>query len=71
MAAITSAVAKVLWRQELRSVRWIVLSSVSGLAILVVDAVGLVTTGREAKMGVYAAMVVACAASQWWVAHRR
>ncbi len=71
MAAITSAAAKVLWRRELRSVRWIALSSVSAFAIFVVELAGLVLTGRDAKMEVYVAMAVACATSLWWMVRRR
>ena len=71
MAAVTSAAAKVLWRNELHWVRWIALSTVSAFAILMVELVGLMVTGRDAKMEVYAAMAVACAASLYWMVRRR
>ena len=71
LAVLASAAARVLWRHELRSVRWIDLARVAALASLVVEAVGLVVTGRDAKMEVYAAMALACAASLWWMIRRR
>ena len=71
LAVLASAAARVLWRHELRSVRWIDLASVAALASLVVEAVGLVVTGRDAKMEGYAAMALACAASLWWMIRRR
>nr|WP_315464306.1 hypothetical protein [uncultured Rhodoferax sp.] len=40
---------------------------VAGLAALVG---GLVFFGRDGKMATYAAMVLACAASQWWAMRR-
>ena len=40
---------------------------VAGLAALLA---GLVFFGRDGKMATYAAMVLACAASQWWSMRR-
>jgi hypothetical protein len=71
MAVLASTAARVLWRHELRSARWIDLARVSALAGLVVQAAGLVVTGRDANMEVYAAMALACAASLWWMIRRR
>ena len=71
MAAITSAAAKAMWRKELCETRWMVLASVSATATFAVEVAGLAITGRDAKMEVYAAMAVACAASLWWMTRRR
>ena len=45
----------------------VAINFVAGLAALVG---GLMFFGRDGKMATYAAMVLACAASQWWVMRR-
>ena len=71
LALFASAAAKILWRNELRSEPWTSLVGASALASLAAEVAGLVITGRDARMGVYAGMVLACAASLWWSMRRR
>ena len=63
---LTSTMAKLLWRRELKAIAWIRLSmwacSVSALTLLA----GLVVFGRDGKMAIYGAMLTACALSLWW-----
>ena len=62
---LTSTVAKLLWRRELKAIAWTRLSvwacSVSALTLLA----GLVVFGRDGKMASYGAMLAACALSLW------
>lgn len=64
---VAPALAKLLWRRELKRVSWIRLSawSVAGCAGMLVA--GLVVFGHDGKMATYAAMVAACALALWWV----
>ena len=63
---LTSTVAKLLWRRELKAIAWTRLSvwacGVSALTLLA----GLVVFGRDGKMASYGAMLAACALSLWW-----
>ena len=63
---LTSTVAKLLWRRELKAIAWTRLSvwacSMSALTLLA----GLVVFGRDGKMASYGAMLAACALSLWW-----
>ena len=63
---IAPALAKLLWRQDLRGVRWWALArwtvAASALALLG----GLAITGRDGRMGTYGAMVVLAALALWW-----
>jgi len=45
-------------------------AAINFIAGLVALLVGLVFFGRDGKMATYAAMVLACAASQWWSMRR-
>jgi len=66
LGLITPALAKLLWRGDLKSVAW------PGLALRVfavcaaVTVAGLVVFGHDGKIATYAAMVGACALSLWW-----
>jgi hypothetical protein len=71
LALLGSAAAKILWRNELRSVSGASLVGVSTLASFATEVAGLVITGRDATMAVYAAMALTCAASLWWSMRRR
>lgn len=64
---IAAAFAKLLWRRELRPVRWarLALWATAGGALVLVA--GLVVFGRDGKMATYAAMVVACGLLLWCV----
>ena len=71
LGLLGAAAAKVLWRSELRSVRWLSLATSASLASLAAQLTGLIVTGRDAKMVTYMAMVLACAAGLWWCVRRR
>lgn len=64
---LAAGLAKVLWRHELRSVRWVPLAAWSAMAGAAALAGGLVWFGHDGKMATYAVMVVVCAATLWWV----
>ena len=66
MALIAPTLAKLLWRDTLRSVRWAPLAGWVGGASAVVLVSGLVLLGRDGRMATYAAMVAAAAAVLWW-----
>ncbi|HSW06118.1 hypothetical protein [Aquabacterium sp.] len=70
MGMIAAAAAKLLWHRELKAVRWRRLALWSSAACAVVLIAGLVITGRDGRMGTYAAMVPACAAALWWAGFR-
>ena len=71
LGLLGAAVAKVLWRSELRSVPWLSLATSAALASLSAELAGLIVTGRDAKMVTYMSMVLACAAGLWWCVRRR
>ena len=64
---ITSAFAKLLWRRELKSARWMRLAlwATAGCALVLVA--GLVVFGHDGKMATYVAMVCACGLTLWVV----
>ena len=70
LGAISSAVAKLLWRRQLRGWTWLRLFGFAAGASLIVCLAGLALTGRDGKMITYAGMVFACAASLWWSTRR-
>ena len=71
LGLLGAAVAKLLWRSELRSVPWLSLATRAALASLAAELAGLIVTGRDAKMVTYMSMVLACAAGLWWCVRRR
>jgi hypothetical protein len=66
VALITSGLAKLLWRRELRGVAWrrLVLWTATGgtLALLA----GLLVFGRDGRMATYAMLIVVVAVVMWW-----
>lgn len=66
LGGIGAGLAKLVWRQELRPVRWWRLASWASGASAVVSVMGLIVWGRDGRMATYAAMVLACAAALWW-----
>lgn len=66
MALIAPTLAKLLWRDALRSVPWAPLAAWVGGANAVVLVGGLALQGRDGRMATYAAMVLASAAVLWW-----
>ena len=66
LALIAPSLAKLLWRRELKSVRWVRLSGFVLAACALVTIAGLVAFGHDGKMMTYAAMVAVCALALWW-----
>ncbi|CAN5329495.1 hypothetical protein BH11PSE9_BH11PSE9_13460 [soil metagenome] len=68
---IAASLAKLLWRRELKAVRWWPLSlwAMAGSAAVLVA--GLLVFGRDGKMATYGAMVIACALCLWWAGFGR
>jgi len=66
LAALTAALAKLLWRRELAPVSFRRLAVPAALVGAAVTLAGLVVFGRDGKMATYAAMVLACAFTLWW-----
>ncbi len=66
VGALAAALAKGVWRKNLRAVRWARLTrwSVAGCALASVG--GLVAFGRDGAMATYAAMVLASALALLW-----
>lgn len=65
VGALSAAAAKLVWARELRGRSWLQLLGWAALPALLVAFVALVVTGRDGRMGTYAAMVVAAAAGLW------
>jgi Flp pilus assembly protein TadB len=71
---LASALAKLLWRRELKGTTWRRLSLWATACCAAALVAGLVVFGHDGKMATYAAMVTACALALWWVGfgpHRR
>lgn len=66
LGLIAPALAKLLWRQHLRSVPWHELARWTFLAGTVPLLAGLVITGRDGRMATYVCMVAASALALWW-----
>lgn len=66
VAALAAALAKLLWRGELRTVSWRRLAAWGAAASAAALLAGLVIFGRDGHMASYAAMLVANAAALWW-----
>ena len=64
---IASGFAKLLWRRDLKSARWLTLAAWATGACAVTLMAGLIVFGHDGKMATYAAMVGACALSLWLV----
>lgn len=66
VAALAAAVARLLWRHELRGVGWRQLFGPAALLGGLALAVGLVVLGRDGRVGSYALLVTGCALGLWW-----
>ncbi|MGY0197590.1 hypothetical protein ACWA7J_21195 [Leptothrix sp. BB-4] len=66
VAALTAALAKLLWRDALAGVAWqrLVLHAASGGLLALIG--GLVIQGRDGRMSTWLALVVANAVGLWW-----
>lgn len=67
LGAISAGLAKLVWRRELRLVRWSRLTAWSAGASALVVVAGLVVFGRDGVMATYAGMVLAAAVALTWV----
>jgi hypothetical protein len=61
-----AALAKLIWRRELKGVAYARLAAFGVAANALVLVGGLLLTGRDGRMSTYAAMVAACAAALLW-----
>jgi hypothetical protein len=66
LGPVAAALAKLLWRRELKPVRWQSLAGPASAACAAVVLAGLVIFGRDGRMATYGAMVLACAITLWW-----
>jgi hypothetical protein len=66
LGSVSAALAKLVWRRELTAVSWRRLAVPASVASALVVLGGLVAFGRDGKMAMYGAMVVACALTLWW-----
>jgi hypothetical protein len=71
MGLSAPTLAKLLWRRELRSARWLGLVIWTAGSCAVVLVAGLVWLGRDGRMGTYGAMVLVAALTLWWRGWRR
>lgn len=67
LAALTAALAKLLWRRDLAGVPWLRLALGAAAAGALVTVGGLVLSGRDGRMATYAALVLANALVLWWI----
>ncbi len=63
---LAAALAKWVWRSELRSVRWRRLASWAAAVAAIVLVAGFVVFGHDGAMATYGVMVVAMAFALWW-----
>lgn len=66
VAALTATAARLLWRNELRSVGWRQLFGPAALLGALALGVGLAVLGRDGRVGSYAMLVIGCALGLWW-----
>lgn len=67
---LAASMAKLLWRSELKAVRWLRLCAIAVGAAATVLIGGLVLLGHDGRIATYAAMVAVIALSLWWVGFR-
>jgi hypothetical protein len=66
VGVMASALAKWIWRRELKSVSWRSLAAWSSAGAATVTLAGLWLSGRDGRMSTYLGMVVAAAVGLWW-----
>ena len=66
LGLIAPSLVKLLWRRDLRAVRWTRLIAWVTSACTLVTLAGLAFFGHDGKVATYAAMVVVCALTLWW-----
>jgi hypothetical protein len=67
IGVLSAAMAKLLWRRDLKVVAWRRLALWATVTAALVSLVGLLAFGRDGLMGTYSAMVLAAALALWWV----
>jgi hypothetical protein len=67
---LTAASAKLIWRKALCSISWVRLSAWASASGAVALIAALMLLGRDGRMTGYAAMLLACSVSLWWVGLR-
>jgi hypothetical protein len=65
-AALTAALAKLLWRRDLAGVSWRRLTLGAAVAGVLVTIGGLLLSGRDGRMATYGALVLVNALALWW-----
>lgn len=70
VAGLTALLAKWLWRAEFRAVGLVRLGAVCCVSSVLGFACSIAWLGQDGRMVAYAAMVLCCALSTWWVARR-
>jgi hypothetical protein len=68
VAALAAALAKGLWRHELKAVPWWRLAGYAAFAGAVATLAGLIMFGRDGRIDSYFALVLANALGLWWAA---
>ena len=71
VGCIAAALAKVVWRAELRKVSWRRLAVAAAAAGALALIAGLVAFGRDGRMVTYGLLCAAAAVALWWVGFRR
>jgi hypothetical protein len=66
LGLLAPALAKLVWRRELRGASWSWLALSTTLLCAAVTLGGLVVFGRDGKMATYGAMVLVSALRLWW-----
>ena len=65
---LTALAARIFMKKKSLALRWIAQAAINFVVCLLVLVGGLWFFGRDGKMATYAALVLACATSQWWMA---
>jgi hypothetical protein len=68
VGGLVAALAPLFMKRARSHHSWLTQSAINSGACLLVLLAGLVVFGRDGKMATYAAMVLACASSQWFAA---
>jgi hypothetical protein len=64
---LSAALAKLLWRRELKAASWLRLAAWAAGAGALASIASLVLLGRDGKMLGYGAVLLACTLALWWV----
>jgi hypothetical protein len=67
LGGLSSGLAKLAWRSELRAASWSRLARWSAAACAIASLAGLVVFGRDGMMATYGMMVLASALALFWV----